>query len=198
MKKMHSQDKHKEDICPVAAGYLLICPVRRLIHNPESILRPYIREGMTVLDIGPAMGYFTIPMAKMVGETGIVIAVDIQEEMLKKLQKRALHAGVAERIVLIQADTKSLGLNKYKGMVDFALAFAVVHEVPDADTLFREVFISLKDGGKVLFVEPKGHVSRKKFDESIVSAEKAGFRQEGYPTVFLSHSVLLVKACKNA
>lgn len=194
---MSSQDKHKEDICPVTAGYLLICPIRKLIHNPESILKPYIREGMTVLDIGPGMGYFTIPMAKMVGETGIVIAVDIQEEMLKKLQKRALHAGVAERIVLIQADTKSLGLNNYEGKSDFALAFAVVHEVPDADTIFREVYISLKEGGKMLFVEPIGHVSKKKFEESIVSAEKAGFRQGGHPTVSLSHSVLLVKACKN-
>lgn len=190
---MHSQDKHKENICPVVAGYLLICPIRRLIHNPESILRPYIREGMTILDLGPGMGYFTIPIARMVGENGIVIAVDIQEEMLKKLQKRALHAGVAERIVLIQADTKSLGLNNYKGKIDFGLAFAVVHEVSDADTLFREVFISLKYGGKVLFVEPKGHVSRKRFEESLASAEKAGFKLEGAPKVFFSHSALLKK-----
>lgn len=194
---MSSQDKHKEDICPVAAGYLLICPIRKLIHNPESILKPYIREGMTVLDIGPGMGYFTIPMAKMVGETGTVIAVDIQKEMLKKLQLRSLHAGVAERITLIQANTKSLELNNYKGKIDFALAFAVVHEVPDADALFREVSMSLKEGGKVLFVEPIGHVPMKKFKESLVSAEKAGFRQTENPAVFLSHSALLVKAHKD-
>ena len=41
-----------------------------LFSRPEKMLKGYIREGDTVLDVGPGMGYFTIPMARMVGETG--------------------------------------------------------------------------------------------------------------------------------
>ncbi len=186
--------RSKSDVCPVTAGYLLICPVRRIIHDPEKILSPYIKEGMTLLDVGPGMGYFTIPMARLAGERGLVIAVDIQKEMLEKLRMRALHRGVAERIELIQADENSLNLSSYRERIDFALAFAVVHESPDAGRLFRDIYSAMKKGGRLLFVEPIGHVSRKKFEDSLKAAEIAGFILSGRPSVFLSHSALLIRS----
>ena len=88
-----------EHICPWWVGYFLISPIRRWLQDPEKILSPYINEGMTVLDIGPGMGFFTIPAARMVGESGKVIAVDVQEKMLTVLRKRAEKAGVAGRVV---------------------------------------------------------------------------------------------------
>ena len=69
-----------EHICPWWVGYLLVCPIRRWFQAPDKILSPYITEGMTVLDIGPAMGFFTIPAARMVGYSGKVIAVDVQTD----------------------------------------------------------------------------------------------------------------------
>ena len=86
-------------VCPWWVGYLLVSPIRRWFQDPEKILSPYVSEGMTVLDIGPGMGFFTIPAARMVGDSGRVIAVDLQEKMLKSLVKRAEKAGVAGRIV---------------------------------------------------------------------------------------------------
>ena len=86
-------------VCPWWVGYLLISPIRRWLQDPDKILSPYISEGMTVLDVGPGMGFFTIPAARMVGNSGRVIAVDLQEKMLKSLVKRAEKAGVAGRIV---------------------------------------------------------------------------------------------------
>jgi ubiquinone/menaquinone biosynthesis C-methylase UbiE len=63
--------------------------LRRLVQNPEKIVEPYISEGDTELNVGPGMGYFFIPLAKIVGEKGRVITVDVQTEMLNALQKRA-------------------------------------------------------------------------------------------------------------
>jgi len=58
--------------------------------------------GDRVVDIGCGMGYFTIPMAKLVQKKGKVIAVDMQFKMLSGLWKRANQAGVGEQIDLHQ------------------------------------------------------------------------------------------------
>ena len=76
-------------VCPWWIGMLMASPVRSWFDDPEKLLRPYIREGMTVLEPGPGMGFFTLPMAKMVGVSGRVIAVDVQQKMLNGLRHRA-------------------------------------------------------------------------------------------------------------
>ena len=65
-------------VCPFFMGYLLLNPLRKLLENPDRLLGPFVRPGMTVLEPGCAMGFFTLPLARMVGATGRVIAVDIQ------------------------------------------------------------------------------------------------------------------------
>jgi len=45
------------------------------------------------------MGFFSLPLARMVGPNGKVLCVDLQEKMLRSLHKRALKAGVADRII---------------------------------------------------------------------------------------------------
>lgn len=81
-----------------------------------------------MVDIGCGMGFFSIGMAKMVGETGKVISVDLQAEMLAVVHQRAGKNGLAERIQFHRARKDSIGIS---GPVDFALAFWMVHEVPD-------------------------------------------------------------------
>jgi SAM-dependent methyltransferase len=61
------------------------------------------------------------------------------------------------------------------GKLDFALLFAVVHEVPDKAELFRDMFSMLKENGKILFFEPKGHVKQEGFEKSLQLAKEAGF-----------------------
>ena len=53
--------------CPRWFGYFLINPFRRFLENPRRILGPLVREGMTVLEPGCGMGYFTLPLGRMVG-----------------------------------------------------------------------------------------------------------------------------------
>jgi len=75
----------QKHVCPWWLCFTFDNPLRRLIHDPESILGSYVRYGDTVLDIGPGMGYFTIPLAGLVGPSGLVIAADVQQRMLDAL-----------------------------------------------------------------------------------------------------------------
>jgi 2-polyprenyl-3-methyl-5-hydroxy-6-metoxy-1,4-benzoquinol methylase len=180
-------------VCPVWAGYLLASPVRKLVQNPKNILGPYVREGMTVLDIGSAMGFFSLPLARLVGPRGSVICVDLQQPMLARLQQRARKAGLLERIETRLCQRDSLGLADLRGAVDFALAFAVVHEVPDPSRLFRETYEALKPAGRLLLAEPKGRVSQSDFAATVSVAEHAGFSVIGTPRVRRSRAALLEK-----
>jgi len=170
--------------CPPWIGYLLALSPRRLVHDPGSLLGPFVRKGMTVLEPGPGMGFFTLDLARLVGETGKVVAVDMQPEMLDAIRKRAEKAGLASRIDLRLAKRERMDLGDLGATVDFALAFAMVHEVPDA---------ALRPGGNVLVAEPVFHVTKKEFAASIAKAEAAGLRVEARPAIRISHAALLSK-----
>lgn len=180
-----------QSVCPWWMGYFLLNPIRATIHNPGKVAKDYLKEGMCVLDIGSGMGYFSIPMAKTVGEKGCIIAVDLQEKMLKSLIKRAEKAKLLDRIKTRLCVSNSLKIEDFCGKVDFALAFAVVHEVPDKDRLFKEIFTALRSGGNFLIAEPMGHVSEKNFLLTVDIAKKEGFNIIERPRIGKCHAVLL-------
>ena len=193
LKKQLKEKQVDRTVCPVWVGYLLLSPFRKLSQNPNKILAPCVEEGMKVLDIGCAMGFFSLPMARMIGSKGKVICVDVQEKMIKKLQKRARKAGLLNRIETRICQHESFNLDNLKEEIDFALAFAVVHEVPDAATLFSAINETLKSGGKLLVAEPDGHVSEQDFETTISVAEQNGFKVIDRPRVGRSRAVLLWK-----
>lgn len=177
-------------VCPWWFCYSFDNPLRRLFHDPERLLAPYMRPGAAAADIGCGMGYFTIGLARLAGPAGRVVAVDLQQRMLDALQRRARRAGVADRIVLNRCRTDSLGI---EGPVDFALAFWMAHEVPDKPRFFREILSALKPGGALLLAEPKFHVWRKSFERTAVVCREQGFRILGEPAIPLSRAVLMGK-----
>ena len=69
-------DNDNNRVCPVELANSLDSKIRRWIQNPRRILAPYIKEGMTVLDVGCGPGFFSVEMAKMVGNKGKVIAAE--------------------------------------------------------------------------------------------------------------------------
>jgi ubiquinone/menaquinone biosynthesis C-methylase UbiE len=180
-------------VCPAWVGYLLSHPLRRLFQDPYRILSPYIRPGMRVLDIGPGMGFFSLPLAEMVGPEGKVICIDIQERMLRVLRRRAERKGLSGRIEARLNNEGSLDLSDLRESIDVALAFAVVHEIPDKTRLFSEVCEALRASGKVLLVEPKAHVSEAAFQETLVIAKGTCFDPQAWPQIRGSRSVLLGK-----
>jgi len=180
-------------VCPVWIGYLLANPVRKLFQNPKKILGRYVSEGMKVLDIGCAMGFFSLPLAELVDPGGKVICVDVQEKMIASLEKRARKAGLSDNIEVRICPPGSLGLKDLKEQIDFVAAIAVVHEVPDANEFFSEVYAAMKPDGKLLVVEPKGHVTRGDFEKTVSAAKQIGFTVNAPPRVRRSHAVLLGK-----
>ncbi len=175
-------------ICPWWLAYSFDNPLRRFIHNPEKMLSPYAAMGMTVLDVGCGMGYFSIGLAKLVGDEGCVIAADVQPQMLNALEKRAENEGVADRIRIHRCEPDNLGV---EAPVDFILAFWMVHEVPDTGIFFRQIRLCLKAKGKLLIAEPMFHVSAQRFQEILDSAQASGLNLSGAPSIRFSRSALL-------
>ena len=181
-----------QKVCPWQRGSFITASWRKLLHNPNRIVKPYLSKGMTAMDIGCGMGYFTIPMAGITEKYGKVIAVDLQPEMLSGLEKNAQKSGV-DNITIHQCAYDSLNIQQWDDSVDFVLVMMMLHEVPDADRLIREVYRVLTQGGKMLFSEPIVHVSKKKFQSSISMIEQAGFNIVSSTKVNLCRSMVFQK-----
>jgi ubiquinone/menaquinone biosynthesis C-methylase UbiE len=180
-------------VCPWWLGYFLLNPFRRMGQKPRQILAPYVHEGMTVLEPGPGMGFFTIELLRMVGDGGRVVAVDIQPRMLTELKRRAAKAGLLDRLDARLVEADSMGLGDLGGPVEFILAFAVVHEFPDAARFFSESATACKPGAQMLVAEPTGHVKAAEFEVELRVADEAGFQLVSRPTIRRSQAALLRK-----
>jgi ubiquinone/menaquinone biosynthesis C-methylase UbiE len=177
-------------VCPWWFCFAFDNPLRRLVQNPEKILKPYVKKGWTVLDVGPGMGYFTIPLARLVGDKGRVIAADIQPKMLESGRRRAMKAGVEQRIDFHLSQAYRIGISK---TVDFTLLFWMAHEVPDRARFLYEIASMTRPGRLLLIVEPWLHVNLENFNDTVAFAVAAGFEVIERPKVFFSYAVLMRK-----
>lgn len=175
-------------ICPWWLAYTFDNPLRKLFHRPEKMLGAYVGEGMTVLDVGCGMGYFSIGMARMVGPRGRVISVDIQDKMLATLKRRAEKAKLSPVIEARLNGPNGIGVTE---KVDFALAFWMVHEVPDPKRFFSDLRSALKPGSPLLIAEPVFHVSLREFNAELEAAKSEGFCVEEGPRIAFSRTALL-------
>jgi ubiquinone/menaquinone biosynthesis C-methylase UbiE len=180
-------------VCPWWLCFTFDNILRRVVQNPDAILRPYVQPGMTALDIGAGMGYFTIPLARRVGDSGRVFAADLQEKMLDSLFQRAKRAGVQNRITLHLTASDRIGLT---GPVDFCLAFWMLHEVVDQPRFIKEICSIVKPGGLFLLVEPWFHVSRNSFNKVVQISRNNGFSMVEKPGIFLSNSALFKRTVR--
>ncbi len=119
--------------CPVWIGRLLVSPLRRLVENPTKILAPFVSPGSTVVDVGSAMGFHSLDLARLVGPEGRVVCLDIQEKMLAGLIKRARRKGLDRIIEPRLCSQESLMLDDLAGAADLVTAFNVVHETAYPD-----------------------------------------------------------------
>jgi len=182
-------ERNRNRVCPVELAASLDNKIRRWLQNPREILAPYVKEGMTVLDIGCGPGFFSIEMAKMVGTSGKVISADLQEGMLEKLGGKIRGTELEQRINRVRCDQDKINISE---KVDFILAFYMVHEVPDKNSLFKQLRDILNERGELLLIEPKLlHVSRKAFEVTTKVAENNGFKIYQGPKLRFSWSAVL-------
>jgi len=164
-------------ICPWWLAYTFDHRFRRLVHHPKRLFGRYVKPGMTVVDAGCGLGFNAMGLAELVGSKGRVVAVDIQQEMLDGLMKRAEKRGLADRITphLARQNDLNLALS-----ARFILAFYVVHEVPDPDRFLAQVRDNLVQRGAFMMIEPPLHVSKKRFRESIRLTQSSGLTLEDH------------------
>ncbi len=181
-------DEENKRVCPVEHAGILDQWWRKFLQNPHKILKNYIKDGMSVLDIGCGPGFFTIPAANFVGKNGKVVAADFQDGMLEIVKKKIHGTEFESKIILHKCESNSTGL---KEKFDFILAFYLVHETPEPENFLKEMASLLNPGGTFLIVEPSFHVKMKEFLKTISCAEKANFKVVVQPRMFFSRAVLL-------
>ena len=127
---------------------------RERYEEPEKVIDALdIRPGMTVADVGAGVGYFSLRLAKRVTDSGRVLAVDIQPEMLSLLRKNAEREKIYN-IDLLLGTPKNPDLPK--GSVDLALLVDVYHEFEFPEEMIRGIRNSLKTNGRLVLVEYRG------------------------------------------
>lgn len=189
---------HQAEPCPWWLGMVLAHPVRKLFQDPADVVAPYVGEGMVVLEPGCGMGFFTLELARRVGKSGRVVAVDLQPKMLDGLRRRAKRAGLLDRLDIRRTEVDTLGVADLRGRIDFALAFYVVHELPNPSGFFQEVHDSLRSEGRLLIVEPRAHGGGDDgLQDSIDLAAQAGLVVVDRPTIKRNQVVLLKRPARS-
>ena len=126
-------------------------PEREVEEAPEALLDSLgIQKGMAVADIGAGSGYFSFRLAQRVGAGGRVLAVDIQDEMLQIIRRRAAQRKIGN-VEPIRGTIQDPGLPPES--VDLALLVDVYHEFSHPWEMIRGIHRALKPGGRLVLVE---------------------------------------------
>ena len=129
-------------------------PTRETEERTSELLEALeVRKGMTVCDIGCGSGYHAVRLARRVGATGSIVAVDVQREMLELTRKAARAAGVRNvRVVLAGEHDPRLP----PALCDLVLLVDVYHELEHPEAVLAGLRTALKADGRVALVEFRG------------------------------------------
>lgn len=179
----HASGERSTHTCPIWIGYLLASPLRRLFESPDKMVGALVKPGDRVLELGPGLGFFTVPVARAVGAAGRVVCVDVQAGMLERLGRRLQKCDLAGRVELRRCTQDDLGLAGEQGRCDVVLAIHVVHETSDPAGTVRALAGCLQPAGQLLLVEPRGHVSSATWQAEISALEQAGLVRVPHPRI---------------
>jgi SAM-dependent methyltransferase len=158
--------------CPASLSWMVNNPIRRRYMRP-ILRRVGIQAGERVLELGPGPGAFSLDAARMLGTKGRLVAVDIQPEMIARLERRAREAG------LTNIETHAAGaydLPLADGSMDRAFLVTVLPEIPDRMRALSELRRVLKPGGTLSITEEFLDPDYLFAGETIRLVESAGFR----------------------
>ena len=127
-----------------------------MFSSPEKNISQFeLAPGMQVADLGSGVGFYSIALAKAVGPSGKVYSVDIQKELLLKLQEDAANFGI-HNIKLIWGD---LDLERSSTLDDNSLDRVLIantlFQIENKETLIQEAKRILVPGGKLLVIDWK-------------------------------------------
>jgi ubiquinone/menaquinone biosynthesis C-methylase UbiE len=123
---------------------------RRLLAPYETLVKLGYKKGDELADIGCGTGLFTIPAAEISGEEAKIYAIDVSEEMLAEVEKKAESAGF-HNIKTVKSDEYDFIL--HDEAVDFVLICAVLHEIDNQKHFVLEMQRVCRPGGTVAVIE---------------------------------------------
>lgn len=165
--------------------------IRPLLYDPERIVRPFVAPGDRVADIGCGAGYFARALSRLVGPAGELLLVDSQEEMLQTAVQR-LREDPTARAPFTGILVSNEDLQLPQG-IDFAIMSWMLHEVEKPESYWRSLGHTMRPAGKVLVIEPRVHVSRKRWEKQLAPAEEFGFLRHNTSGVFFSRAAVMTK-----
>lgn len=177
--------------CPASQSWVLENPLAEA--NARTLIAQLdLFPGMRVLDVGCGPGRLSIPIAERIGPDGEVVALDLQTEMLEKLEKKAAERGVANiNTVLGGAGEGTLQQSQF----DLALLVSVLGEIPSErrDSALGEIYAALKPRGILSVTEglPDPHYQTRRAVRDL--AEGAGFEFESERRAWLGFTMKFVK-----
>lgn len=117
----------------------LMSEERKRFHDPQTVIKGIgATPGMVMADLGSGPGFFTVPMAQLAGEGGLVYAVDGNQAMLNALKENLSKASVNPQVVkIIKSDVCNTGIPD--ASVDLVLFANLLHEVSDRKAFFQEL-----------------------------------------------------------
>jgi len=126
-------------------------PQRRKMLPPERVLRLVgINKGSKIADVGCGIGYFTIPMAKVVGDEGHIYGIDISPEMIEEAGKRVMAEGLKNVELITSAEN---GFMLESGSVDMVFTSTVFHELDKPDMFLDECKRILNRDGVMVIID---------------------------------------------
>jgi ubiquinone/menaquinone biosynthesis C-methylase UbiE len=168
------QQRRDPSACPYSVRFSLDLPhpsvTRTRLHE---ILSP--EPGQRVLEVGPGTGYYCLHAARWLEPDGTLEALDIQQEMLDHIMRRAREMGVSN-IVPTRGDAQALPYPD--GHFDSAYLVATLGEIPDKGRALHELRRVLKRGGRLGIGEVLLDPHRVSFDELRRLTKAAGLDHE--------------------
>ena len=149
----------------------------------QAVALLQLRPGDVVADVGAGSGYMTVRLARAVGSTGRVLAVDIQPEMIERLTDR-VHREMLTNVtaVLGAADDPKLP----PGSVDLELMVDVYHELAAPQRMLQHLRSALKPGGRLVLLEYRKEdpsIPIREEHKMSVADAKAEIEPEGFTLV---------------
>lgn len=173
IKKRHSRsDPHMSNFSFRIISLMHDNPLLPYFRNPQRLLKAAgLKPGQKVLEVGCGPGFFTIPAAKIVGNEGVVYAVDVHPLAIERVKEKIEKEGI-KSVKPILANASDTGLPDRS--IDLAFIFGLRYIAGGLGNVIAEIHRILKPGGVLSFEKTKG--SEKKL---IVEVERGGFIYSG-------------------
>src|SRR5262249_22775474 len=131
--------------CPAALGWFLESGIReRLLPTRWIVERLGMRPGLRVLEVGPGVGYLSVPVARALGPSGRLVALELQPAMAERTRQRVGAAGLTN-VEVRQGDATNAPLERES--YDLAFLVTVLGEIPDRDAAIANLRDALEPGG---------------------------------------------------